>query len=92
MKTLHEVVQEWVAAYNQRDAHEAVDLYHDDVMNFQVAVGNPSVGKRAITDGLLSFFHTFPDNFTNIENLFEDGEWVILEWLGAAPSGVSSRR
>ena len=82
MKTPREVVQEWVAAYNQRDAHAAAGLYHDDATNFQVAVGDPSVGKRAILDDLLSFFHAFPDNFTNIENLFEDGEWAILEWLG----------
>ena len=30
----------------------------------------------------ISFFQAFPDNCTHIENLFEDGEWAILEWSG----------
>jgi predicted ester cyclase len=33
-------------------------------------------------DDLLSFFHVFPDNFTHVENPFEDREWAILEWCG----------
>jgi ketosteroid isomerase-like protein len=83
VKTPREVVQEWVAAYNQRDARAAAELYHEDAMNFQVALGAPSVGRHTILDDLLSFFHAFPDNFTHVENLFEDGEWAMLEWFGA---------
>lgn len=90
MKTPHEVVQDWVTAYNRRDAHAAAELYHEDATNFQVALGDLTVGKRAILEDLLSFFHAFPDNFTRVENLFEDGEWAILEWFGAAPGGASS--
>ena len=82
MKTPREVVQEWVAAYNQRDARAAAELYHEDAMNLQVALGAPSVGRHTILDDLLSFFHAFPDNFTHVENLFEDGEWAMLEWFG----------
>lgn len=82
MKTPREVVQDWVAAYNQRDARAAAELYHEDATNFQVALGKPAVGKQAILDDLISFFHAFPDNFTRVENLFEDGEWAILEWFG----------
>ncbi len=82
MKTPREVVQDWVAAFNQRDAHAAAALYHEDATNFQVALGNPTVGQQAILDELLCFFHAFPDNFTHVENLFEDGEWAILEWSG----------
>ena len=82
MKTPREVVQEWVAAYNQRDARAAAELYHEDAMNFQVALGAPSVGRHMILDDLLSFFHAFPYNFTHVENLFEDGEWAMLEWFG----------
>ena len=66
MKTPREVVQEWVAAYNQRDARAAAELYHEDAMNFQVALGAPSVGRHTILDDLLSFFHAFPDNFTHV--------------------------
>ena len=82
MKTPREVIQDWVAAFNQRNAHAAVQLYHEDATNFQVALGDPTVGREAILDDLLSFFHAFPDNFTDVENLFEEGEWAILEWFG----------
>jgi steroid delta-isomerase-like uncharacterized protein len=100
MKTPREVVQDWVAAYNQQDAYAAAELYHEDATNFQAALlGAPTVGRRAILDDLLSFFHAFPDTFTHGENLFEDGEWAILEWFGGgtwqgefagmAPSGTA---
>jgi steroid delta-isomerase-like uncharacterized protein len=82
MNTPLEVVQDWVAAYNRRDAQAAAELYHEDATNFQVALGDPTVGRKAILEDLLSFFRAFPDNFTHAENLFEDGEWAILEWFG----------
>ena len=82
MKKPREAVQDWVAAYNQRDAYAAAEFYHEDATNFQVALGDPIVGKQVMSYDLLSFFHAFPDNFTHIENLFEDGEWAILEWFG----------
>ena len=34
MKTPLQVVQDWVAAYNRRDAHAAAELYHEDATNF----------------------------------------------------------
>jgi steroid delta-isomerase-like uncharacterized protein len=76
------VVLEWVAAYNRRDAHAAAELYQEDAINLQVALGSPIVGRQAMLEDLLSFFRAFPDSFTCIENLFEDGEWAILEWFG----------
>src|SRR5829696_1277910 len=82
MKAPREVVQEWAAAYNQRDARAAAELYHEDATNFQVALGTPSVDKQTILGDLISFFGAFPDNLTHVENLFEDGEWAILEWSG----------
>jgi steroid delta-isomerase-like uncharacterized protein len=82
MNTPLEVVQDWVAAYNRRDAQAAAELYHEDATNFQVALDGPTVGRKAILEDLLSFFQAFPDNFTHAENLFEDGEWAILEWSG----------
>ena len=82
MKAPREVVEEWVAAYNQQDARAAAELYHDDAANFQVALGTPTVGKQTILGDLITFFDAFPDNFTHVENLFEVGDWAILEWSG----------
>jgi steroid delta-isomerase-like uncharacterized protein len=82
MGTPREVVEAWVAAFNRRDAHAAAALYHDDATNAQVAAGEPTVGRQAILEDLLGFFRAFPDTYTHVENLFEDGEWAILEWSG----------
>lgn len=84
MNSPREVVQAWVAAFNNRDADAAADLYHDDAINLQVAEGQPTVGKQALREGFAYFFRAFPDTYTNPVNLFEDGEWAILEWDGGA--------
>jgi steroid delta-isomerase-like uncharacterized protein len=77
-----DVVRAWVDAFNRRDPQAAAALYHEDAVNVQVAAGEPTVGREAILQDLRSFFQAFPDNFTSIENLFEDGEWAMLEWTG----------
>jgi steroid delta-isomerase-like uncharacterized protein len=82
MKTPKEVLQLWVNALNDHDAHGAAALYHDDATNIQVAAGSPVNGRQAIFEDFIHFFHAFPDGYTHIENLFEDGEWAIIEWTG----------
>ena len=77
-----QVIEKWVAAFNSHDADAAAALYHDDATNTQVAAGEPAIGRDAIHNELRQFFEAFPDNYTNIENLFEDGKWVIVEWSG----------
>jgi steroid delta-isomerase-like uncharacterized protein len=82
MMSPREVVLEWVEAFNHRDAEAAAVLYHEDAVNLQVAVGEPTVGRKAMQEGFAYFFRAFPDNYTRPSNLFEDGEWAILEWDG----------
>ncbi len=82
MKTPKQVLTEWVAAYNARDPYILAALYHEDATNIQVAVGEPLHGREVMLESFISFFQAFPDNCTHIENLFEDGEWAILEWNG----------
>lgn len=82
MRTPKEVLQIWVNALNAHDDREAAALYHDDATNIQVAADAPLHGKQAIFENFVEFFHAFPDSYTHIENLFEDGEWAILEWTG----------
>jgi ketosteroid isomerase-like protein len=62
VKTPREVVQDWVTAYNRRDAHAAAELYHEDATNLQVALCEPTIGRQAMLDDLLSFLHAFPDS------------------------------
>lgn len=79
-----DVVQLWVEAFNRRDADAAAALYHEDAVNLQVAEGVPTVGREAMRAGFAYFFRAFPDTYTTPVNLFEDGEWAILEWRGGA--------
>jgi steroid delta-isomerase-like uncharacterized protein len=82
MKTPREVVAAWADAFNRRDADAAADLYEDNATNWQVAAGEPAVGRDSILADFREFFAAFPDSYTDTENLFEDDEWAILEWSG----------
>lgn len=82
-KSPREVLLAWENAYNRRDPLALIELYADDAENLQVAFGEvPLRGREALLESFVSFFDAFPDNYTNIENLFVDGEWAIVEWSG----------
>lgn len=73
-----EILYQWIDAFNNADAETIANLYDDSAINHQVA--NESViGKEAIKK-------MFEQEFSQakmvciVENIFEDGQWVILEW------------
>ncbi len=76
--TPKEIVNQFVTLFNKQDVAELSELYHDDAINHQVT-GDPIIGKTQIK----AFFET---EFAAakmeciVENIFEDGEWSILEW------------
>lgn len=73
-----ELVQKWVIAFNAGNVEELVALYADDAVNHQV-FKSPIVGRAAIK----AFFeHEFSiaTMVCVVENIFEDGEWGVLEW------------
>jgi hypothetical protein len=65
-------------AFNEGNAEKLAAFYSDDAINHQVAE-EPVLGKEAIKK-------MFREEFSKakmvciIENIFEDGEWGILEW------------
>lgn len=73
-----ELIQRWINLFNEADAESIAELYHDDAVNHQVAV-DPITGKDNIRQ---MFIHEFSQaEMTCIpENIFCDGDWVILEW------------
>ena len=73
-----DVVRQWVDAFNRADVKALVALYHDDATNHQVA-NEPVVGKKAIEAMFTKEFAT-AEMVTIVENIFEDGQWAILEW------------
>jgi limonene-1,2-epoxide hydrolase len=72
------VVRAWVDAFNRADVEELVSLYAEDAINHQVAEA-PVEGREAIRQMFASEFD-MAQMTCIVENLFEDGEWAILEW------------
>ncbi len=79
-----ELVRQWVNAFNRADCEALASLYAEDAVNHQVAE-NPVEGRTAIGE-------MFKREFANakmtclVENVFQDGEWAILEWQD--PTGL----
>lgn len=73
-----ELVQAWVEAFNRADVDALVNFYSDRAINHQVAE-HPIEGREAIRRRFAESFATTKMVCT-VENLFEDGEWAILEW------------
>ena len=73
-----EVVLAWVEAFNRADADALAALYQADAINHQVAEG-PVHGREAIRAMFKTGFNT-AEMVCIPENLFQDGEWAILEW------------
>jgi len=73
-----EVVQKWIETFNKKDAQGLAELYSETAINHQV-MNDPLVGKQAIRK-------MFEEEFAKaemvciMENIFQDGEWAILEW------------
>jgi limonene-1,2-epoxide hydrolase len=68
----------WVDAFNRADVDELVGFYTDDAVNHQVAEA-PVEGREAIRQMFASAFSS-AKMVCIIENVFEDGNWAILEW------------
>ena len=73
-----ELVKLWVEAFNEGDADKLANFYAEDAVNHQVA-NEPVEGKKAIHQMFAREFAT-AEMVCIVENIFEDGEWAILEW------------
>jgi limonene-1,2-epoxide hydrolase len=76
--TPKELVTNWVELFNRGDVEGLLNLYAADAVNHQV-VTEPLRGRAEIR-------HMFEVEFGRakmtciVENLFQEGEWAILEW------------
>lgn len=73
-----EVVKSWVDAFNRADAELLAGMYEEDAINHQVAEA-PIAGRHAIQAMFAAEFSR-AKMVCIVENIFEDGEWAILEW------------
>jgi len=73
-----DILLQWVAAFNEGDADKIGELYAEDAINHQVA-NEPVIGKSDIKQMLADEFAA-AKMVCIVENIFEDGEWAIMEW------------
>jgi len=73
-----QLVQTWVDAFNRADVDMLASFYSEDAVNHQVAE-YPVCGAAAIRSMFATEFAA-ADMHCIVENIFEDGEWAILEW------------
>ena len=73
-----EIVIQWVKAFNNADVETLINLYDEKAINHQVA-NEPVEGKPAIKVMFETEF-AVAQMTCILENLFEDGQWAILEW------------
>lgn len=59
-----------------------MDCYADDAVNWQVAAGEPAVGKEQIRKDTAEFFRGFPDSYSIVENIISEEDWAAWEWNG----------
>ena len=84
MKTPIEILRKWITAFNNADTETISELYAYDAINHQVA-NEPVIGKSAIKQMFANEF-ALAEMTCIPENIFQDGEWAILEWKD--PSGL----
>ena len=73
-----EIVKIWVERFNASDINGLCEMYDQNATNHQVVM-EPLVGIEAIRNMFETEFAR-AKMVCNIENIFEDGEWAILEW------------
>ena len=78
IRTPKDIVRCWIDAFNRADVDGVVSLYAENAINHQVAE-SPVEGRCAIRAMFASGF-ALTKMVCIPENLFEDGEWAILEW------------
>lgn len=71
-------VAQWVEAFNRADADALAAMYTEDAINHQVAE-QPVHGRAAIREMFRQGFAA-ANMVCIVENLFEDGDWAMLEW------------
>lgn len=76
--TPKEIIVRFVDLFNLKDSKGLAELYHDDAVNHQVA-NEPVVGRKAIREMFEREFAQ-AEMVCIVENIFEDGQWGILEW------------
>lgn len=79
-QTPRHIAMMWVAAYNSHNPDAAAALYDENVTNVQIPWAKTVQGREAMRATYLRVFQAFPDIRVEIDNLLEEGPWVVVEW------------
>lgn len=79
-----QLIEEWVTRFNRGDVDGLAALYAADATNHQVVM-EPLHGRDAIREMFRTEFGRATMTCL-VEQIFEDGEWAILEWKD--PNGL----
>lgn len=72
------LIQKFIDYFNNGDANSLADLYLENAVNYQVP-NEPVKGRENIRKMFSREFSSAKMHCI-VENIFEDGEWGILEW------------
>ena len=78
MSSPKDVLLKWIDAFNHADVEKISALYEENAVNHQVA-NTPVFGRAAIKEMFAQEFSSAAMTCI-VENIFQDGEWAILEW------------
>ena len=79
-----ELVKAWLKVFNRADPDGLAQFYAENASNHQVPE-QPAEGREAIRELYVRMFAQ-AEMIHMVENLFEDGDWAILEWRD--PTGL----
>jgi limonene-1,2-epoxide hydrolase len=78
MNSSKEIIKQWVKHFNNADVESLANLYAEDAVNHQVA--NAPVEGKAVIKEMFEKEFAQAEMTCIVENIFEDGDWVIMEW------------
>jgi len=76
--TPKELINKWVEAFNDADLDKLSSFYSENAINHQVNT-DPVEGREAIKK-MFEIEFSKAEMTCIVENIFEDGNWGILEW------------
>jgi len=79
--TPKEVIKIWIQKFNDADIDGLTQLYAENVINDQVVFSKPLVGRQAVKE-MLELEFSRATMVCIEEQIFECGDWAILQWRG----------
>lgn len=77
--TPKQIIEKWVAAFNNGDVQSLESLYAANAINHQL-LNEPVTGSKAIGQMFANEFAAAPQMHCIPVQIIEEGRWAVLEW------------